>query len=183
MTEWIDLSDRESVEYVALGVDQGITSHPVGVALVKQRATQSVPRLIAHAEIDVSETAKADLHAGILLAYEQIDDFLFSHHPFAFEVHAIGIEWPYVKHVQTALKLALFAGAVLTISHDAGVPFFRIPVNTAKKALVGYGKASKRDMTRMAKHLFGVDVSDHVADACGVALGAIRKLELAEIDV
>jgi fructosamine-3-kinase len=51
-------------------------------------------------------------------------------------------------------------------------------INTSQvKAAMGHGRANKEAMISLARMRFGVDVSDHVADAIGVALAALRKNE------
>jgi hypothetical protein len=73
-------------------------------------------------------------------------------------------------NAQTAIKLAHLCGIVRCIAAICGVPVVGVQPTQAKVALTGNGAAKKGDMVRMAKLMFGEELSEHEADAVGVAL-------------
>lgn len=62
------------------------------------------------------------------------------------------------------------AVAVGQAATEAGIEVRGVAPSQAKRALAGNGRAAKRAMTEAARRWFGVEASEHVADAIGVAL-------------
>jgi len=74
-------------------------------------------------------------------------------------------------NVHTAFTLGQVQGVVLLLAARAGVPIFHYSPLVVKKAVVGYGQASKNQVQLMVGHLLGVEVlNQHAADALAVGM-------------
>lgn len=91
---------------------------------------------------------------------------------FAPEVMAIE-ELFFNTNVTTGIGVAQARGVILASAARAGVPIFEYTPSQVKQAVVGYGKAEKRqvmDMTKRLLHLQAVPKPDDAADAVAIAL-------------
>lgn len=83
----------------------------------------------------------------------------------------IAYELPHVRsNVQTAIKLAHLCGIVQWIARASYIHAQGVQPAQAKLALTKSGSATKRQMQASAYALFGKRLSEHEADACGIAL-------------
>lgn len=88
-----------------------------------------------------------------------------------FYLDLLAYELPHVRsNVQTAIKLAHLCGIVRRIAKQARIPIQAVQPTQAKQALTKSGAATKQQMVASACALFGVALTEHEADACGVAL-------------
>ena len=79
----------------------------------------------------------------------------------------------HAKNVRSALKLGHARGVALLAASQAGVPVAEYTPAEIKRAVVGFGRAEKRQVGSMVKMLLGLDdvPSPHdVADAIAVAI-------------
>lgn len=90
-----------------------------------------------------------------------------------FSPDAIAIEEIFVaKNVASTLKLGHARGAAMIAGSRAQIPIFEYSANQVKKALTGYGHASKEQIQRMVRSLLklpGEAFSD-ASDALAVAI-------------
>lgn len=83
----------------------------------------------------------------------------------------LAYEMPHVRtNTQTAIKLAHLCGIVRCVATTACINVTGVQPTQAKKALTGSGAAKKAQMVEAAFRLFGERLSEHEADACGIAL-------------
>ena len=74
-------------------------------------------------------------------------------------------------NVKTAFTLGQVRGVVLLLASQKGLPVYHYPPSVVKKAVVGYGQASKAQVQLMVAQLLGQQVTDeHAADALAVGL-------------
>lgn len=74
-------------------------------------------------------------------------------------------------NVHSAFTLGQVRGVVLLLAARSGVPIFHYSPLVVKKAVVGYGQASKNQVQLMVGHLLGVEVNNqHAADALAVGM-------------
>lgn len=79
----------------------------------------------------------------------------------------------YARNVRSALKLGHARGVAVLAATEAGLPVVEYTPTQIKRAVVGYGRADKRQVQQMIKLLLGLDAvpAPHdVADALAVAL-------------
>lgn len=77
------------------------------------------------------------------------------------------------NNVTTGIGVAQARGVILAAAAKLGVEIFEYTPSQVKQAVVGYGKAEKKqvmEMTRMMLHLNAVPRPDDAADALAIAL-------------
>ena len=81
-------------------------------------------------------------------------------------------------NVTTGIGVAQARGVILMTAAKLGVHIFEYTPSQVKQAVVGYGKAEKRqvmDMTKRILHLSAVPKPDDAADAVAIALCHARS--------
>ena len=81
-------------------------------------------------------------------------------------------------NITTGIQVAHGRGILLLACQEYGVPIFEYTPSQVKQAVVGYGKAEKRqvmDMTRRLLHLKEVPRPDDAADGLALALCHARS--------
>jgi len=78
----------------------------------------------------------------------------------------------FARNVQSALSLGQARGVVLLSAAEQGLEVFEYSPNEVKKALTGYGRASKQQMQDMVRSVLGLAhaLSSDSADALALAL-------------
>ncbi|HHT71300.1 MAG TPA: crossover junction endodeoxyribonuclease RuvC [Firmicutes bacterium] len=143
------------------GVDPGIAR--LGYALVKQEAGRLEVRSFGCLE------TPADLSSPqrLLCLYEQLAQVL------AAQPRAVAIEALFFnKNVRTAFSVAEARGVVLLLCAERGIPVFEYTPPQVKQAVVGYGRAEKRQVQIMLQQTLGLGdlpKPDDAADALAVA--------------
>ena len=96
-----------------------------------------------------------------------------------FKPEAVSIEELFFsKNITTGIPVAHARGVILLCAFRCGVPVYEYTPMQVKQAVVGYGKAEKRqvmDMVRRILHLTTVPRPDDAADAIAVALCHARS--------
>ena len=82
------------------------------------------------------------------------------------------VEAVFLAHnVQSTIKLGQVRGIVLLAAGRANLPVFEYSPLALKKAIVGYGQASKTQMLLMVENLLGLKINNHnTADALALSL-------------
>jgi crossover junction endodeoxyribonuclease RuvC len=86
--------------------------------------------------------------------------------------HSLAIEDIFLaNNVQTAFILGQVRGVVILAAAQAEVPIHLYPPLVVKKAVVGFGQATKVQVKMMVENLLGLKVmSHHAADALAVGV-------------
>ena len=96
-----------------------------------------------------------------------------------FQPDAVAVEKLYFgNNVTTGIGVAQARGVILMTVEKAGIPIYEYDPSQVKQAVVGYGKAEKRqvmDMTRRLLHLKALPRPDDAADALAIALCHARS--------
>jgi len=77
------------------------------------------------------------------------------------------------KNIKTALTVGHARGVAILAASNHNIPIFEYTPLQVKQAIVGYGRAEKKQMQQMVKMLLGLDEipkPDDVADALAVAI-------------
>jgi crossover junction endodeoxyribonuclease RuvC len=94
--------------------------------------------------------------------------------------HACAVEDTfYAVNVKSALKLGQARGAVLVAAARAGVEIFEYSALEIKSALVGYGRAEKRQVQEMVRVLLGMKDAPQPLDASDALAVAICHINTA----
>jgi crossover junction endodeoxyribonuclease RuvC len=79
----------------------------------------------------------------------------------------------FFKNLKTAIKVAEARGVILAIAAENGLEILEITPLQIKQALVGYGRAEKKQIQQMVKVILGlkeIPRPDDAADALAVAI-------------
>jgi crossover junction endodeoxyribonuclease RuvC len=149
------------VSRVVLGVDPG--SRHTGFGVLRGDGEELKHLASGH----INAGSRAPLEARLRRIFDGLSELIRVHQPQALALEEIFLS----AHVQTALTLGQVRGVVLLAAAQAGLPIFQYPPLVVKKAVVGYGQASKAQVQLMVEHLVGEKVtSQHAADALAVGL-------------
>lgn len=151
-----------------LGIDPGYAI--VGFGLVESRGTrQYLARCGA-----INTPAGLALPARLLQIANDLESLIRQ-----FQPEVMAIEELYFNHnVTTGIGVAQARGVIVMTAEKLGVPIAEYNPSQVKQAVVGYGKAEKRqvmDMTKRLLHLSAVPKPDDAADAVAIALCHARS--------
>ncbi len=146
-----------------LGIDPGYAI--VGFGMLSYHGAEFTPL-----EYGAITTEAGTRFAERLLAiYEDMDFLIKRFHP-----DCISIERLYfTSNQKTGIDVAQARGVIVLCAEQNHVPLFEYTPLQVKQAVVGYGKAEKRqvmDMTRRILHLSQIPKPDDAADALALAI-------------
>jgi crossover junction endodeoxyribonuclease RuvC len=154
---------REPDSRVILGLDPGTASTGFGVVSLTGN------RLCA-LDFGVMETpAGIPLESRLEQIFTKTGELLAQYEPSATAVESLFFN----ANVRTALAVGQARGVTLLACSQAGCEVFEYTPQQIKQAVVGYGKADKRQVMEMVRVLLALPAplrSDHAADALGVAI-------------
>jgi len=148
---------------IILGIDPGTAI--MGYGLIEQKGNH----LSALAYSCWRTPAHTPLAERLLMLYEQIDPFLQEHPP----DHMAVEELFFSRNTTTALSVAHARGVVLLSGAKRGIPVYEYTPLQVKQAVVGYGRADKKQVQQMVKGLLKLDEiprPDDTADALAIAI-------------
>ena len=152
-----------------LGIDPGIAT--VGFGIVDSERGAGL-RMVQYGAI-ITE-------AGLPLArrlYQinlDLEELIDTFHPDAISVEELFFN----TNITTGIAVAHGRGIILYTAEKAGVPIFEYTPSQVKQAVVGYGKAEKRqvmDMTRRILKLNKIPRPDDAADGLALAICHARS--------
>ncbi len=159
--------DRKAGETVKtmiiLGIDPGIASLGYGVIRFENNR-------FATLEYGTFHTApKFTLCQRLMQIDEFLDELISKHRP-----HAVSVEELFFNNnAKTALMVGHGRGVVLLRAGRAAIPLFEYTPLQVKQAVVGYGRAEKKQVQQMVKTLLAlkeIPRPDDTADALAVAI-------------
>lgn len=152
-----------------LGIDPGFAI--VGFALVESAAGRQ--RLVQCGAI--TTPAGEPLPARLKQIADDMDLLLEQYRPGAMAIEELFFN----NNITTGIGVAQARGVLLLAAERQGVPIYEYSPSQVKQAVVGYGKAEKRqvmDMTRRLLNLKAVPKPDDAADAVAIALCHARSV-------
>jgi crossover junction endodeoxyribonuclease RuvC len=105
----------------------------------------------------------------LVILYDAITALIAEHEPDELAVEQLF----FARNVTTAIAVGQARGVVLLAAAQQGVPVAEYSPSEIKNAIVGYGKADKRQMQEMVRIMLGLDAipqPDDAADALAIAL-------------
>jgi crossover junction endodeoxyribonuclease RuvC len=149
------------VKAIILGVDPGSRHTGFGVF---QGEGQQLRHL---ASGSINPRAKDPLAQRLCRIYDSLAAVVREHRPQALALEEIFL----AANVHSAFTLGQVRGIVLLLAAQTELPVFHYPPLVVKKAVVGYGRASKGQVQLMVEQLLGQQVTnEHAADALAVGL-------------
>ena len=153
---------------IILGIDPGIAT--VGIGVIE--ADRNNVRAVKYGAITTP--------AGLPLAQRLVEiEQDFGRILEMFKPDAVSVEELFFNtNITTGINVAHGRGVILLTAARFGVPIFEYTPLQVKQAVVGYGRAEKRqvmDMTRRILKLQSVPKPDDAADALAIALCHARS--------
>ncbi len=146
-----------------LGIDPGIAT--VGFAVLDaDRGKQTLQCCGV-----ITTPAGISLSSRLERIYSDLRELIGTYSPEAMAVEELFFN----TNITTGIAVAHGRGVILLAAYQSGVPIFEYTPSQVKQAVVGYGKAEKRqvmDMTKRLLHLNSVPKPDDAADALALAL-------------
>ena len=138
-----------------LGVDPG--SRRTGYGCIETSGSRH--RLIVCGAL--SPPAQASLPDKLLTVHDGLARLLAAHKPDCVALEDLF----YARNVRTALVLGHVRGVLMLAASEAGVPAAEYSPAEVKQAVVGYGRADKRQVQQMVTLLLGLDAPPSPLDA------------------
>lgn len=146
-----------------LGIDPGIAI--VGFGFIEsERGRDTMLRYGA-----INTPAGLPLAKRLLQIERDMEELLTLTKPDAMAVE----ELFFTNNITTGIAVAHGRGVILATAERMGVPLFEYTPMQVKQAVVGYGKAEKKqvmEMTRQILHLKSIPRPDDAADALALAI-------------
>jgi len=145
-----------------LGIDPG--SHITGYGVIDKKGNYL--RHIIHGEV---KPRKDSLLSTVLNSiYQRLSEVIVENSPQAIALENIF----YGKNVRSLIKQAHVRGVIIFAGAGSGIPVFEYSPLEVKKAVVGYGRAEKRQVQTMVKAILKLPVLPpaDAADALAVAI-------------
>lgn len=145
-----------------LGIDPG--SHVTGYGIIEKKGNYL--RHVLHGEIKAKK--ESPLSIMLISIYQQLSAVIEQNAPQAIALENIF----YGKNVRSLIKQAQVRGVVIFAGADKGIPVFEYSPLEVKKAVVGYGRAEKRQVQIMVKAILKLPVLPpaDAADALATAI-------------
>ena len=148
---------------IILGIDPGVAT--IGFGLV--RAERNRNQLLRYGVI--TTPPGIPLSNRLLQISNDMEELIHAFHPDEMAVE----ELFFSKNITTGIAVAHGRGVILLAAEKLGVPVFEYTPMQVKQAVVGYGKAEKRQVMLMTQHLLHmkeIPKPDDAADALALAI-------------
>lgn len=163
--------------YRVLGIDPGL--RVTGYGLVELSATVIEPALVEAGVIRLN--GKHPLEQRLDLLYKDVDSLLDEFSPDRLAVEKLYVHY---RHPRTAILMAHARGIILLCARQHGLPVEHLPATEVKKAVCGYGHASKYQVQCAVQAQFGLKEMPSppdVADAIAIALCHAQRLMVSRL--
>ncbi|HUI46198.1 MAG TPA: crossover junction endodeoxyribonuclease RuvC [Nitrospirota bacterium] len=146
-----------------LGIDPGTLTSGYGIVAEENH------KLFHVASGGISPSAKQPFPKRLKKIYEELEKIIEKYRP-----HVVVVEDLFVsKNIKSALKLGHARGVAILAAMNAGLPVFEYAPLEVKQAVVGHGKAEKKQVQLMVKTLLDLQKVPHPADAADALAAAI----------
>ncbi len=146
-----------------LGIDPGTLTSGYGIVAEEDH------KLFHVASGGISPSAKQPFPKRLKKIYEELEKVIDKYRP-----HVIVVEDLFVsKNIKSALKLGHARGVAILAAMNAGLPVYEYAPLEVKQAVVGNGKADKKQVQLMVKALLDLPKTPHPADAADALAAAI----------
>jgi crossover junction endodeoxyribonuclease RuvC len=149
------------VSPVILGVDPG--SRHTGFGVLHGEGDQ----LLHLASGSINAGTRPPLEIRLCRIFDSLEELIQQHRPQAIALEEIFL----ATNVHSAFILGQVRGVVLLLAARSAVPIFHYSPLVVKKAVVGYGLATKAQVQLMVSNLLKIEVTNqHAADALAVGM-------------
>ncbi len=146
-----------------LGIDPGTLTSGYGIV------SEEDHKLFHIVSGGISPSAKQPFPNRLKKIYEELEKIIDKYKP-----HVVVVEDLFVSNnIKAALKLGHARGVAILAAVNAGLPVFEYAPTEVKQAVVGTGKADKKQVQAMVKALLELPKAPHPADAADALAAAI----------
>src|SRR3990170_3972692 len=146
-----------------LGVDPGTLTSGFGIV------SEEDHKLFHVVSGGISPSAKNPFPIRLKKIYEELEKIIDKYRPNVVVVDDLFVS----KNIKSALKLGHSRGVAILAAMNAGLPVFEYAPLEVKQAVVGSGKAEKKQVQMMVKALLDLPKAPHPADAADALAAAI----------
>lgn len=146
-----------------LGIDPGTLTTGYGIVVEEDH------KLFHVASGGISPSAKQPFPVRLKKIYEELEKVIDKYRPRVVVVEDLFVS----KNIKSALKLGHARGVAILAAMNAGLPVFEYAPLEVKQAVVGNGKAEKKQVQMMVKMLLDMPKAPHPADAADALAAAI----------
>jgi crossover junction endodeoxyribonuclease RuvC len=146
-----------------LGIDPGTLTSGYGIV------TEEDHKLFHVASGGISPSAKQPFPKRLRKIYEELEKIIEKYKPNAVVVEDLFVS----NNIKAALKLGHARGVAILAAVNAGLPVYEYAPTEVKQAVVGSGKADKKQVQLMVKTLLDLPKIPHPADAADALAAAI----------
>ena len=154
---------KEEIAVIILGIDPGLAI--VGWGVVEYDRSRF--RTIAYGSIQTPAGMKTETR--LKLIFEGMNELLEKYHPDTMAVEELFFD----NNITTGIRVAEARGVILLAAERTGVPMQEYTPPQVKQAVVGYGRAEKKQVIAMVTMLLGLPKPpkpDDTADALAIAI-------------
>ena len=148
---------------IILGIDPGLAI--VGWGVIEYKNTRF--RTLAYGSLQTPAGMRTEERLKEI--YRGMGELISKYHPEAVAVEELFFN----TNITTGIRVAEARGVILLAAEQAGVEIFEYTPLQVKQAVVGYGRAEKRQVISMVTMLLGLSKSpkpDDTADALAIAI-------------
>ncbi len=148
---------------IILGIDPGLAI--VGWGIIEYKNTRF--RTIAYGSIQTPAGMRTEERLSQI--YDGVRELIATYHPEAVAVEELFFN----TNVTTGIRVAEARGVILLAAEQAGLTIQEYTPMQVKQAVVGYGKAEKKQVITMVTMLLGLKTPpkpDDTADALAIAI-------------
>lgn len=146
-----------------LGVDPGTLTTGYGIVAEEDH------KLFHVVSGGISPSAKHPFPKRLKKIYEELEKVIEKYRPQVVVVEDLFVS----KNMKSALKLGHARGVAILAAMNCGLPVFEYAPLEVKQAVVGNGKAEKKQVQMMVKMLLDLPKVPHPADAADALAAAI----------
>ena len=154
---------ERSEAMIILGIDPGLAI--VGWGVVEYKNTRF--RTVAYGSVQTPAGLRTE--ERLKMIFDGINELLEKYHPDAVAVEELFFN----TNITTGIRVAEARGVILLAAERAGVPIYEYTPLQVKQAVVGYGRAEKKQVITMVTMLLGLPKPpkpDDTADALAIAI-------------
>ncbi len=148
---------------IILGIDPGLAI--VGWGVIEYRNTRF--RTVAYGSLQTPAGTRTEERLKSI--YDGMRELIETYHP-----NAVAVEELFFNtNITTGIRVAEARGVILLSAEQAGIPIFEYTPLQVKQAVVGYGRAEKKQVITMVTMLLGLKAPpkpDDTADALAIAI-------------
>ena len=148
---------------ITLGIDPGVAT--VGFGIINENG--GVLKPIRYGMISTSAGVRLALR--LMQIHDDVSELIETFKPDAIAVEELFFN----TNLKTAISVAHGRAAVILAGEERGVPMFEYTPLQVKKAVAGYGRASKKQVMDMVRRLLSMEQApypDDTADALAIAI-------------